>query len=266
MEFTSVIVQEENCNFNIFNNESIVLFNYNDIVNYLSNKDLKTINLNNLNLFLNYFKIDSNNFLLKKIIDNQFNIYKYVHNNSNLVSNCNNSQLDTYNLISNNNQLDINNLGCNLISNNSQLDINNLGCNNIYVDTKNYEKQTEVIINYLDENNNNNYHEVYLKNNYKPALFLLKDIEMYLYNQNLKYIEKNDFELFLNNFNLNPNDYELVRLNDNTNNYFSNDDDCSCSSDISYDDCSCSSDISYNNLSSNISDITFSVMSYLTNI
>lgn len=69
MEFTSVIVQEENCNFNIFNifnNESIVLFNYNDIVNYLSNKDLKTINLNNLNLFLNYFKIDSNYFLLKK--------------------------------------------------------------------------------------------------------------------------------------------------------------------------------------------------------
>lgn len=241
MEFTSVIVQEENCNFNIFNifnNESIVLFNYNDIVNYLSNKDLKTINLNNLNLFLNYFKIDSNYFLLKKMIDNQFNIYKYVHNNSNLVSNCINSQLDTYNLI----------------SNNSQLDINNLGCNNIYVDTKNYEKQTEVIINYLDENNNSNYHEVYLKNDNKPALFLLKDIEMYLYNQNLKYIEKNDFELFLNNFNLNPNDYVLVRLNDNTNNYFSN------------DDYSCSSNISYNNLSYDISDITFSVMSYLTNI
>ena len=46
MEFTSVIVQEENCNFNIFNifnNESIVLFNYNDIVNYLSNKDLKLL-------------------------------------------------------------------------------------------------------------------------------------------------------------------------------------------------------------------------------
>ena len=239
MEFTSVIVQEENCNFNIFNNESIVLFNYSDIINYLSNKDLKTINLNNLNLFLNYFKIDSNNFLLKKIIDNQFNIYKYVHNNSNLVSNCNNSQLDTYNLI----------------SNNRQLYINNLGCNNINVDTENYEKQTEVIINYLDENNNSNYHEVYLKNDNKPALFLLKDIEMYLYNQNLKYIEKNDFKLFLNNFNLNPNDYVLVRLNDNTNNDFSNDDDCSCSSDISY-----------NNLSSNISDITFSVMSYLTNI
>lgn len=238
MEFTSVIVQEENCNFNIFNNESIVLFNYSDIINYLSNKDLKTINLNNLNLFLNYFKIDSNNFLLKKIIDNQFNIYKYVHNNSNLVSNCNNSQLDTYNLI----------------SNNRQLYINNLGCNNINVDTENYEKQTEVIINYLDENNNSNYHEVYLKNDNKPALFLLKDIEMYLYNQNLKYIEKNDFKLFLNNFNLNPNDYVLVRLNDNTNNDFSN------------DDCSCSSDISYNNLSSNISDITFSVMSYLTNI
>ncbi len=150
----------------------------------------------------------------------------------------NSGQLDTYNLI----------------SNNSQLDINNLGCNNIYVDTKNYEKQTEVIINYLDENNNSNYHEVYLKNDNKPALFLLKDIEMYLYNQNLKYIEKNDFELFLNNFNLNPNDYVLVRLNDNTNNYFSN------------DDYSCSSNISYNNLSYDISDITFSVMSYLTNI
>jgi len=227
MEYTSVIVQEENCNFNIFNNESIVLFNYNDIVNYLSNKDLKTINLNNLNLFLNYFKIDSNYFLLKKMIDNQFNIYKYVHNNSNLVSNCNNSQLDTY----------------------------NLDCKNINVDTENYEKQTEVIINYLDENNNSNYHEVYLKNYNKPALFLLKDIEMYLYNQNLKYIEKNDFELFLNNFNLNPNDYVLVRLNDNTNNDFSNDDECSCSSNISY-----------NNLSSDISDITFYEMSYLTNI
>ena len=251
MEYTSVIVQEENCNFNIFNNESIVLFNYNDIVNYLSNKDLKTINLNNLNLFLNYFKIDSNYFLLKKMIDNQFNIYKYVHNNSNLVSNCNNSQLDTYNSVSNNSQLDT----YNLVSNNSQLDTYNLDCKNINVDTENYEKQTEVIINYLDENNNNNYHEVYLKNDNKPALFLLKDIEMYLYNQNLKYIEKNDFELFLNNFNLNPNDYVLVRLNDNINNDFSNDDECSCSSNISY-----------NNLSSDISDITFYEMSYLTNI
>tara|TARA_B100001248_G_C27345512_1_gene438527 strand:- start:121 stop:849 length:729 start_codon:yes stop_codon:yes gene_type:complete len=242
MEYTSVIVEDKDNKFNIFNNEEIILFNFNDISSYLSNKNLKTISLNNLNIFLNYFQIDKNNFLFKKIIDNQSYTYNLVYNNQIDWYNCNYNQLYAYNLVCNNNQQNTHHFVCN----NSDL----------YKDS--YEQKTEIIVNHIDENNNYNYYHVFFKNNYKPALFILKDIEMYLYNQNIKYIEKKDFELYLNRFNLNPDDYVLVKINNNINNNINNE--------LLNDDCSCSSAISYNSSSSNISDITFSIMSYLRNI